>query len=104
MQVPLSEEMAVLIGLVASGAVAFDVSWLFVRHVMVMADEGAHAAPASLPFLGFKGDNAEGERRRGVLRELSLERGHDPGALGATGGGVGRSLLAGRAGGFIWGS
>jgi hypothetical protein len=35
--------------------VAFDVTWLFVRHVMVMAHEGAHAVTASLLGRGVKG-------------------------------------------------
>jgi hypothetical protein len=49
-QVPLSGAAAALTGLAAFGAVAFEASWLIVRHVTVMAHEGAHAMVASLLF------------------------------------------------------
>lgn len=39
-------------GLVTFAAVAFDLSWKVVRHVMVMAHEGMHAITASLMLRG----------------------------------------------------
>lgn len=44
-----------LIGLVVLAAVAFEQSWIVVRHLMVMAHEGAHAVLASLLFRGVSG-------------------------------------------------
>jgi hypothetical protein len=49
-QVPLSGMAAALIGLAAFGTIAFQASWLVVRHINVMAHEGAHAVTASLLF------------------------------------------------------
>lgn len=54
-QLPLSAATAVFIGLVAFIAVAFEQSWLLVRHIVVMAHEGAHAIAFSLLFRGVEG-------------------------------------------------
>jgi hypothetical protein len=49
-QVPLSAVAAMLIGLAALAAVVIDAFWLVIRHGMVMAHEGAHAAASALLF------------------------------------------------------
>ena len=48
MQAPLSGPAAAAVGLVAFGVVVTDVGWDVVRHVTVMAHEGAHAVADSL--------------------------------------------------------
>jgi hypothetical protein len=50
----LSSQEAGLLGLGALGLVAFDQSWQVVRHVIVIAHEGAHAVAASLMFRGVR--------------------------------------------------
>jgi hypothetical protein len=47
-QVPLPGMAAALIGVAALCVIAFEASWLVVRHLNVMAHEGAHAVTASL--------------------------------------------------------
>lgn len=64
-QVPLPAHTAVLIGLVASGAVAFDATWFLVRYVTVMAHEGAHAVAMSLLFRGVEGIRLRARRAEG---------------------------------------
>jgi peptidase M50B-like protein len=64
-QVPLPAHTAVLIGLVAFGAVAFDVTWFLVRYVTVMAHEGAHAVAMSLLFRGVEGIRLRARRAEG---------------------------------------
>jgi peptidase M50B-like protein len=53
-QTPLSAEAAVLIGLLALAAVAFQPTWAIVQHIDVMAHEGAHAIISSLSGCGVK--------------------------------------------------
>jgi hypothetical protein len=64
-QVPLPAHTAVLIGLVAFGAVAFDATWFLVRYVTVMAHEGAHAVAMSLLFRGVEGIRLRARRAEG---------------------------------------
>jgi hypothetical protein len=47
-QAQLSGGTAAIVGLVALGVVAFDVTWQLVRHFTVMAHEGAHAVTGAL--------------------------------------------------------
>jgi Peptidase M50B-like len=54
-QDPLTLEMVGLIGLGAFAAVAVDVTWQIVRHLTVMAHEGAHAVLGSLMGRGVDG-------------------------------------------------
>jgi hypothetical protein len=53
-QTPLSGGEAVLIGVVALAAVAFEATWAVVSHIDVMAHEGAHAIISSLSGRGVK--------------------------------------------------
>jgi Peptidase M50B-like len=68
-QETLSGGIAALIGLVTLAVVAFDATWVVVRHVTVMAHEGAHAVAGSLLFRGVNGitinTKAEGGTRIG---------------------------------------
>ena len=54
-QAPLSSETVAVIGLVALGVVALDVGWQVVRHLTVMAHEGAHALTGLLLLGAFHG-------------------------------------------------
>jgi Peptidase M50B-like len=51
----LSGGIAALIGLVALVVIAFDATWVVVRHVTVMAHEGAHAVAGSVLLRGVNG-------------------------------------------------
>jgi Peptidase M50B-like len=51
----LSGGIAALVGLVALVVVAFDATWVVVRHVTVMAHEGAHAVAGSVLLRGVNG-------------------------------------------------
>jgi len=53
-QTPLSGAAAVLIGLVALAAVAFQPTWMIVEHIDVMAHEGAHGIISSLSGRGVE--------------------------------------------------
>jgi hypothetical protein len=53
-QTPLWGGEAVLIGVVALAAVAFEATWAVVSHIDVMAHEGAHAIISSLSGRGVK--------------------------------------------------
>lgn len=55
-QVPLTGAESACVGLVALGLIASDIGWRVVRHLTVMAHEGAHAVTATLlsrKFLGI---------------------------------------------------
>lgn len=54
-QVPLPSAAAVVVGLVAFGAVAMDAGWQVIRYGTVMAHEGAHAVIGSLSFRHVNG-------------------------------------------------
>ena len=54
-QAVLPGSTATVIGLAAFGVVVFDVSWLVVRHVAVLAHEGAHALTGLLLFRPVRG-------------------------------------------------
>lgn len=54
-QAPLPGAQAVLIGLAALGVLLLDAGWLIVRHLTVMAHEGAHALVAALLLRRFSG-------------------------------------------------
>ena len=54
-QAPLSGGTAAIIGLAALGVVTFDASWQVVRHLTVMAHEGAHAVTGVLLLGSFRG-------------------------------------------------
>jgi hypothetical protein len=54
-QVPLSGAEAALIGLAAAGLLLLDAGWAIVRHLTVMAHEGAHALVAALLLRRFSG-------------------------------------------------
>lgn len=54
-QVPLSGAEAALIGLAAAGLLLLDVGWVIVRHLTVMAHEGAHALVGALLLRRFSG-------------------------------------------------
>jgi Peptidase M50B-like len=66
----LSGGIAALIGLVALVMVAFDASWVVVRHVTVMAHEGAHAVAGWVLLRGVNGvtinRRAEGATKTGT--------------------------------------
>jgi hypothetical protein len=51
----LSGGIAALLGLIALVVVAFDATWVVVRHVTVMAHEGAHAVAGSVLLRGVNG-------------------------------------------------
>jgi Peptidase M50B-like len=53
-QTPLPAAAAVLIGLVMPALVAFEGTWAIVRHIDVMAREGAHAIISSLSGRGVQ--------------------------------------------------
>jgi len=54
-QAPLSGGTAAIIGLAALGVVTFDAGWQVVRHLTVMAHEGAHAVTGVLLLGSFRG-------------------------------------------------
>ncbi|MGH3152271.1 MAG: M50 family metallopeptidase [Streptosporangiaceae bacterium] len=54
-QAPLPGAEAALIGLAALGLLLLDAGWLIVRHLTVMAHEGAHALTAALMLREFHG-------------------------------------------------
>ena len=54
-QAVLPGSTATVVGLAAFGVVAFNASWLIVRHVAVMAHEGAHALTGLLLFRSVHG-------------------------------------------------
>jgi hypothetical protein len=54
-QAALPGSTATVIGLAAFGVVAFDAGWLVVRHLAVMAHEGAHALTGLLLFRSVHG-------------------------------------------------
>jgi hypothetical protein len=54
-QAPLPGAEAALIGLAALGLILLDAGWLIVRHLTVMAHEGAHALTAALLLREFHG-------------------------------------------------
>jgi hypothetical protein len=54
-QAVLPGSTATVVGLAAFGVVAFNASWLVVRHVTVMAHEGAHALTGLLLFRSVHG-------------------------------------------------
>ena len=71
-QAPLSSAEAALTGLVVLIVVAFELTWMIVRHIVVMAHEGAHAIFASLSGRGVEsiklklnGDGATTPKRGG---------------------------------------
>lgn len=87
------------VGLVALGAVAFDVTWFFVRHIMVMAHEGAHAVAASLLFRGVNGitlkANGDGKTEYGAGGRLSEVAIKSVGYVGPSASGFGTAELIG---------
>ena len=64
---PLSGGQAVLIGLVMLAVVAFNATWMVVRHLDTMAHEGAHALISSLSGRGVRSvkikPNGDGETK-----------------------------------------
>jgi hypothetical protein len=54
-QVPLPSVASAFIGLVALGVIASDAGWRALRHLAVMAHEGAHAVTGTLLFRDFRG-------------------------------------------------
>jgi hypothetical protein len=73
-QAPLPADVAVFTGLVAFAAVAFDLSWKVVRHVMVMAHEGMHGIFASLLGQGVQGITMDAKGEGGTKPKRAAGR------------------------------
>ncbi|MGH3202342.1 MAG: M50 family metallopeptidase [Streptosporangiaceae bacterium] len=96
-QAALPGSTATVIGLAAFGVVAFEASWLVVRHVAVMAHAGAHALTGLLLFRRVHGIELRSDATAGTGIEPATGLSSAPvalaGYLGPSGFGLGAAKL-----------